>query len=125
MFDGWKDGAGRETRSVSGGITVIYSGLGEKADSVIKRIISKRQKRWIVVSSDREVESSAWSMSCVPLDSEAFYNVLEKSSQSIPDSGVVEKDYGEDDEDHDLPGKKSSRRLSKKQREIRRVLEKL
>ena len=33
VFDGWKGGPGRESRSMTGGITVIYSGLGEKADS--------------------------------------------------------------------------------------------
>jgi len=42
-----------------GGLTVVYSKLGEKADSVIKRILSSSTKPWIVVSSDREISDFA------------------------------------------------------------------
>ena len=36
VFDGWKTGEARESQSATGGIKVIYSRIGEKADSVIK-----------------------------------------------------------------------------------------
>lgn len=72
VFDGWKSGGQREETFRTGGITVIYSKLGEKADSVIKRIISKDKKEWTVISSDREVMTYAWSQGCVPVASEKF-----------------------------------------------------
>jgi hypothetical protein len=53
VFDGWKSGSGKEEQSTTGGVRVIYSRLAEKADAVIKRIISKERKEWIVISSDR------------------------------------------------------------------------
>ena len=40
VFDGWKTGESHESRYVTGGVRVIYSRVGEKADSVIKRIIT-------------------------------------------------------------------------------------
>ena len=43
VFDGWKSGSGDESHSVTGGIKVIYSKLGEKADAVIKRIVSSEK----------------------------------------------------------------------------------
>jgi len=44
VFDGHKGGRGGESSAVTGSVTVIYSGLGERADEVIKRIISKQRK---------------------------------------------------------------------------------
>lgn len=122
VFDGWKNGLGRESRTVTGGITVIYSSLGERADNVIKRIISKRQKKWVVVSSDRDIVASAWNNNCVPVDSETYYNLLVKAI-SIKD---VHDEYKyEDDEEVCAHHKGNARRPSRKQKEINRVLLKL
>jgi predicted RNA-binding protein with PIN domain len=59
VFDGWKNGQLKETITKLGGLTIIYSKLGEKADSVIKKILSSSTKQWIVVSSDREISDFA------------------------------------------------------------------
>src|SRR4030043_1963824 len=60
VFDGWKTGGAQENHSVIGGIKVIYSRMGEKADSVIKRIISSERRGGVVVTSDRDIEACAW-----------------------------------------------------------------
>lgn len=117
VFDGWKDGKGHETSLVSGGITIIYSGIGEKADNVIKRIISTERRKWIVVSSDREIASFAWRMNSVPIRSDLFREVLEQAlgndeEDLLDRSPLLERRGGY--------GKKS-----KKEREIDRVLSKL
>jgi len=120
VFDGWKTGGAQENHFVVGGIRVIYSRLGEKADSVVKRIISSDKREWIVVTSDRDVASHAWSSGSVPITSEDFLNALEKTR--------TEKEvlYEDDDEGYTKPGRKgSSRKLSKKDRAIKRVLSKL
>jgi predicted RNA-binding protein with PIN domain len=125
VFDGWKDGQGNETRTVTGGVTIIYSGLGDRADNVIKRIISDRKKKWAVVSSDRDIKSSAWKNDCVPIDSDMFYDRLERSIEKVEDRGVPDEDRWEEDEYEESRTKGSPRRLFKKEKDIRRVIEKL
>jgi len=115
VFDGWRDGKGHETRAVYGGVTVIYSGLGEKADSVIKRVISMERRKWTVVSSDREIESFAWRMDSVPISSQLFRDALDRSR--------VEQE--EDSDERPLLGRRRHGKMSKKEREIYRVLNKL
>ena len=62
VFDGWKSGGPREETLKTGSITVIYSRLGENADYVIKRIISRDKREWIVVTSDRDIAAFAWAL---------------------------------------------------------------
>ena len=109
MFDGWKTGAGQEHQSVLGGVKVIYSRIGDKADTVIKRIISSHQREWIVVTSDRDIADYAWSVGSIPLTSEAFLNAFQRHSRSVPD----------EEEETEYPGyqrKGNPRQLSKKEK---------
>jgi len=76
VFDGYKEGLGKETMEYQGGIRIIYSGAGEKADDVIKRIISTEKGFWIVITSDRDIEKSAWRENCVPVSSSVFFEIL-------------------------------------------------
>lgn len=126
MFDGWKDGPGRETRNVTGGITIIYSGIGERADTVIKRIISLQQRKWVVVTSDRAIVSFAWRVTCVPIDSEDFSRAVAKALREIDKKGEPDDYYAEEEEEgYQIMKKGNPRKRSKKQKEIQRVLEKL
>jgi len=59
VFDGWMAGSPTEEREVVGGITVIYSKRGEKADEVIKRLVRQTGEETVVVTSDREVAGAA------------------------------------------------------------------
>jgi len=110
VFDGWKNGPPSESHSKEGGIEIIYSRLGERADSVIKRLLST-DRHHIVVTSDREIQAYAWGKNSVPIEAEEFLAVLEGS-------------YESPDEPHSK-GKGSSRQLSKKEKAKRRALEKL
>ncbi|GAB6183273.1 NYN domain-containing protein [Thermodesulfovibrio hydrogeniphilus] len=76
VFDGYKEGHGRETSEVLNGVRVIYTGAGERADDVIKRIMKEDKSFWIVISSDREIEKSAWKENCVPVSSDIFWDIL-------------------------------------------------
>ncbi len=76
VFDGYKHGPGKETCEIKGGIRIIYSGVNEKADDIIKRIIKNERASWIVISSDREIEKTAWREKCVPLESSIFFEIL-------------------------------------------------
>jgi predicted RNA-binding protein with PIN domain len=120
VFDGWKSGSGDESHSVTGEIKVIYSRLGEKADAVIKRIVSSEKRQWIVVTSDREIADHAWASGSVVVSSEEFSDILGKP---------LKVETGEFDlineEEYEVPKKGSSRRLSKKEKAKMRAMSKL
>jgi uncharacterized protein len=44
VFDGWVGGSPQEERDLAGGVEIIYSRLGEKADEVIKRLLDFEKK---------------------------------------------------------------------------------
>ena len=76
VFDGWKAGGVIEDRTVIGGITVIFTRIRDKADSVIKRLIEESKRQVIVVSSDRDIASFAWSHNAIPIGSEEFIEAV-------------------------------------------------
>lgn len=122
VFDGWKSGKGGEVSSVKGGVNVIFSGLGEKADSVIKRIISAERREWIVVSSDREIAAHAWATDSIPVPSEAFLPLLESGGAS-PGLPPSEEERGDAEPEGQRKG--NSRKLSRKEKMMNRALGKL
>jgi predicted RNA-binding protein with PIN domain len=138
VFDGYKSG-GAEHVSVSGGVRIIYSRLGEKADDVIKRIISSdRKEEWIVVSNDRDIAKHAWSVHSIPVPSEEFLDIISRQAEQIVKQtnlpvlgqteketvdGLAHKDFEEDEYAHVSKG--NPYQLSKKDKAIRRALGKL
>lgn len=126
VFDGWKGGSRTEETVVKGGVRIIYSRLGEKADAVIKRIIATDRQEWIVVSSDREVAAFAWSTGSVPVSSGEFSSLLETKGLETNVSVLVSgKEMDEDNEEAQGCRKGNPRKVSKKERAIRRALCKL
>lgn len=126
VFDGWKSGGGIETSSVSGGVRIIYSRLAEKADSVIKRIVSTERREWIVVSSDREIAAHAWSMDSIPVPSEEFLPFIGEK-ESGERAGAGGSGFGEDEGDTEAADLRrgSPWKLSRKEKAIRKALDKL
>ena len=59
VFDGWEGGSPLEERDLAGGVAIIYSRLGEKADEVIKRLVAAGSEEILVVTSDREIAAFA------------------------------------------------------------------
>ncbi len=118
VFDGWMSGSGQESHIINGGIKIIYSRIGDTADTVIKRIITKEKKEWIVVTSDRAIADFAWHSGSIPVSSDDFYQALYNN----------EEDYDEENENygyHNVNRKGNPRQLSKKEKAIRRALRKL
>ncbi len=108
-----------------GGVTVIYSKIGEKADSVIKRIISTERHEWVVVTSDRDIANHAWSTGSIPISSEAFIPFIE--GEKGEDNTGNPRDQGEVEDERAVHGhgKGNARQLSKREKAIRRALGKL
>ncbi len=119
VFDGWKTGESEESHSIIGGIRVIYSRLGEKADSVIKHIISSDRREWIVVTSDRDITAHAWASGSIPITSEDFLNAIERRQVEM------RVEHESNDEYIKSTKKGSSRRPSKKEKAIKRALSNL
>ncbi|MFN3396460.1 MAG: NYN domain-containing protein [Thermodesulfovibrionales bacterium] len=127
VFDGWRSGGIKEEQIEKGGIRIIYSRLGEKADSVIKRIISTERKEWIVITSDRDIVAEAWRCGSTPVSSEVFYERLMAEDKPRA-SGIGFEAEDKELEYYVLPStspKGNPRRLSKKDKAIKRAISKL
>jgi uncharacterized protein len=118
VFDGWVGGSPTEERDLAGGVEIIYSRLGEKADEVIKRMLEKGDEERLVVTSDREIAVFAVRRGKTAIASSEFDALLVRSaagSSPPDDSGKTEGD-DDDDDRTGLKGKGPSRRLSKQKR---------
>ncbi|MBF0467107.1 MAG: NYN domain-containing protein [Nitrospirae bacterium] len=136
VFDGYKSNL-HQSWGQRGGIEVVYSGHGEDADTLIKRIIKTAKKRYIVITSDRDIAAFAWANNCVPVRAEVFVRKMKQAAgncaakpESLPDSvsfyDNVAFDYECDEDDRVLKSKKgNARSLSKKDKIIKNALDKL
>lgn len=136
VFDGWKSGSRHQEQTVTGGVRIMYSRLGDKADAVIKSMIGQDRQDWIVITSDREIMDHAWRSGSVPVPSDMFLGRLEKclslshtspfplfGKEEVPDrAGALIDD---EDDYYELTHKGNSRQLSKKEKALMRVLRKL
>lgn len=91
-FDGAPPGhAG--TRNL-GTVRAHFIRLGQTADSAIRaRLIKmgKSAKNWVVVSSDREVQSAAKINQAQPMSSDEFVKLLKNTLASAPKTSADEK----------------------------------
>lgn len=127
VFDGWKAGSGAESTLVKGGVKIIYSRLGENADSVIKRIISTERREWIVVSSDRDIAANAWAAGSIPISSDDFRRSAGQFAWkvSIGDKEQSDLEGSGDEQESNIYLKGNSHRPSKKEKAVQRALSKL
>ena len=107
------------------GIRIIYSGQGDTADTVIKRICRNEGEKVLLVTSDRELASYAEACGSVATDSPDFEARMEMAlfvdSKGVEDEEVEERWH---------PGKGTSKkgpakRASKKERRRRQKQRKL
>ena len=132
VFDGWKSGQKDQTRTKMRHVTVIYSRLGETADTAIKKILSSSARPWIVVSSDREVSDFAFRKDFVAVHSEefefkmhsAFRDVNEIDEDTFLDEELHEY-YEDTSENFPSPHKGNPRKLSRTQKKRLQALKKL
>ena len=73
-----------------------------------------------MITSDREIADHAWASGSIPVSSEKFLNVFERKDRLSPDEGEY------DDDEYIEPQRKGNpRKLSKKDKAIKRALSKL
>jgi len=125
VFDGWKGGQNVETKMQIGNINIIYSKIGEKADLVIKKILSEEIKPWIVVSSDREISDFANKKDLVAITADEFERKLDSAFHTTGEEIIDDTLKNDDIDVVPVRRKGSSRKLSKKQKKKLRTLKKL
>lgn len=118
VFDGWRSGSIDEVEQKRDGICIVYSRLGEKADSVIVRRARRQSTGCVVVTSDREVRNATERFGAVALYAGEFKDMLYHVAQSFDDEEL-------DNAPRETPKKGNPRRLSKKERKRREKLNKL
>ena len=110
------------------GIRIVFSEAAGSADAVIISLAGRYRERAAVLSSDREVVQKARSFGSETLSSQVF---LERLAARSGKGGGPRQERGDGEDDEDPPpstfGKKKGnpRRLSKKERSQRRLLDKL
>lgn len=126
VFDGWVSGSAHEERDYSGGIHMIYSSKGVKADDVLKRIIASSDEEILVVSSDREIASYATRRGKAAISSPEFESVVDRQLATQADREyTVMKDDEEEDAGHQGTKKGPAHRLSRAQKQSRARIKKL
>jgi len=126
VFDGWMTDNIGQSRDRLMGIDVLYSGRGEKADEVIKRMAQKLKERVVIVTSDREIAAYAERRGAAVIPSQEFEVKLRASSAGEQDYPAFD---GEQDEEYETrQGTKKvgpPRRLPKAKRKGQKRISKL
>jgi predicted RNA-binding protein with PIN domain len=123
VFDGWRAGAGSEQHERRGGVEVIYSRRGEQADQVVRRLASEYGADCAVVSSDREVGSSARASGALVMMAQEFWMKLFEDPQRSAATPFKELDSEQMPAEKRGPDKKGNpRKLPKSLRKRRRQL---
>ena len=123
VFDGWQEGSITQQRTREKGIDILFSRRGEKADEVIKRLVSNASEELIIVTSDHEITQFCKSRRCQVISSPTFEERME-SAILFTLKGVME-------EEEDLVTPRStkkkgpSKKLPKSKRRLQQRLKKL
>lgn len=92
VFDGWRSGGPTETIQKKDGITIVFSRLDEKADTVIIRMTRPNASGVVVITSDREIRSAVERLGAVAVSSEEFTDILhEMDGLDQQDDDAVEE----------------------------------
>ena len=123
VFDGRQEGGLSGHRERSGGIEVIFSRRGEKADDVLKRLATEKRDGILLVTSDREIAQFAGKKGAKVIPVSEFGEKMEMAEYY----SLKGNKGGNESLDHPVaPDKKGpSRRLSKSQRKTMAAAKKL
>jgi len=130
IFDGWDGGSFQEERDREGGIDIIYSRKGEKADDLIKRMAERSGDELVVVTSDRDIGHFVERCGGTVVASQTFEGIV--GGDHPPSEPFTYGQVVADKEDDDLvQGKKGTKKkgpakkTSRREREYHKRLVKL
>jgi len=122
VFDGQNAPTASSRRHRVKGIDIIFSSMGELADTVIKRMVSGEKERALVVTSDRDIQSYASAHGANVVNSPMFEEKLTMAGYMILKGG---EENGSEGWIPTTKKKGPRRRLSKKARKNRAKISKL
>jgi len=118
VFDGWQSGIRYEVEEKRGGVKVIFSRLGEKADSVIIRLARAQGSGCVVVTSDREIRNVVEKFGAAAVASGEFAEVLRDADRPYDHSEYTGTQ-------RETSKKGNPRRLSRAEKKRSEILRKL
>ena len=95
VFDGWRTGREDQLSGTKDGVTVIYSRLNEKADSVIIQLARQKAAGAVVVTSDREIRTAVERLGAVAVSVGEFDRILRDLDRGV---SREDSDYRDDDD---------------------------
>jgi predicted RNA-binding protein with PIN domain len=116
VFDGARLRADDRPSAPGGAIDVVFSRPPDTADDLLRRLATKWREAAVVVSSDRAVETAARRAGAVAVGVEDFLAALDREA---------ENEDGDDDDVGPREKRGNPRRLSREERDGRRVLRRL
>jgi uncharacterized protein len=130
VFDGWDGGSFQEERDREGGIDIIYSRKGEKADDLIKRMAERSGDEVVVVTSDRDIGNFVERCGGTVVASQTFEGIVAGNHLpfSLPPNGHVSTVREDDDIGQEKKGTKKkgpAKKTSRREREYNKRLVKL
>jgi predicted RNA-binding protein with PIN domain len=128
VFDGTKGGTGTGDRYHEAGVEVVFTALTVTADDLIEELLRRSDaSRFVVVSSDRRIQSAANRARAAFLTSEEFAKRLRQPGRA--DSGLKTPPWLEGREETTEPDRRikkgSPKKLPKNERARRRRTEKV
>jgi predicted RNA-binding protein with PIN domain len=115
VFDGARLRADDLPAVPTGSVEVVFSQAPDTADEILRRLAAKWREAAVVVSSDRAVETAARRAGAVAVRVEDFLAALDRDAE----------DDGDGDADRPRAKHGNPRRLSREERDGRRVLRRL
>jgi len=130
VVDGWDGGSFHEERDREGGIDIIYSRKGEKADDLIKRMAERSGDELVVVTSDRDIAHFVERCGSTVVTSQTFEGIVNEDQpmKLSPSFCHVIADKKDDDLFQEKKGAKKkgpAKKTSRKEREYNKRLVKL
>lgn len=124
IFDGRDAPPGMPRRERLKGIDLRYSQPGESADTVIKRMAAGQREKLMVVSSDNEVAAYAAAKGAAVISSAEFEERMAMARMADA-KGAGEENSVSVDRSSTTKKRGPARRLPKRQRRMRRKIDKL
>jgi gamma-glutamyltranspeptidase / glutathione hydrolase len=127
VFDGTQQGTFHGDRYREAGIEVVFTPITVTADDMIEEILERADpNRWIVVSSDRRIQSAAKRAHSESVPSDEFARRMIASRAHSGSAEIPPWMEGREEDDPRPPSKKGpSRRLSRDEKRKRQTLKKL
>ncbi|MBM4386929.1 MAG: NYN domain-containing protein [Deltaproteobacteria bacterium] len=125
VFDGGEEGETYTSKNARKGVKVVFSPPGVEADDVIIEICRK-YSGCLAVTNDSYIRKAIESYNSFAVSCEEFAETMRKASQETGGESDSRHATRDPDEDDSPPSKKGNpRRLSKKERKRRKLLDKL